>query len=212
MQIIHDSTGGRVPRYWRPPFGDTDNRVRAIAKEVFGLTTVIWNQDSQDWTMDATPPGTNLQRIQDDFTTWLNGPRSPGLIVLEHEITPGDVTAFINMYPLIAAASASGQGEWKAVSVSQLFDGHETGWDGEGWYLNADNNTAPVSPMEVVGSGYGGAGAAAPTGVTTANNQAPTPTTTLDGGNRGAAMRNSVGVAGTAGVAGLIALLMSFAL
>lgn len=26
---------------------DVDNRVRAIAKEVFGLTTVIWNQDSE---------------------------------------------------------------------------------------------------------------------------------------------------------------------
>lgn len=34
MQIIHESTGGRVPRYWRPPYGDSDHRVRAIAKEV----------------------------------------------------------------------------------------------------------------------------------------------------------------------------------
>jgi peptidoglycan/xylan/chitin deacetylase (PgdA/CDA1 family) len=34
MQIIHESTGGRIPRYWRPPYGDSDNRVRAIAKEV----------------------------------------------------------------------------------------------------------------------------------------------------------------------------------
>ena len=45
MEIIHNSTGGRLPKYWRPPYGDSDNRVRAIAKEVFGLTTVIWNQE-----------------------------------------------------------------------------------------------------------------------------------------------------------------------
>lgn len=45
MQIIHDSSGGRVPRFWRPPYGDTDARVTAIAKEVFGMTTVIWNQE-----------------------------------------------------------------------------------------------------------------------------------------------------------------------
>lgn len=32
MQIIHDSTGGRLPRYWRPPYGESDNRVRAIAR------------------------------------------------------------------------------------------------------------------------------------------------------------------------------------
>ena len=23
MQIIHDSTGGRIPRFWRPPYGDS---------------------------------------------------------------------------------------------------------------------------------------------------------------------------------------------
>lgn len=45
MEIIHNSTGGRVPKYWRPPYGDADERVIAIAKEVFGLTTVIWNQE-----------------------------------------------------------------------------------------------------------------------------------------------------------------------
>jgi len=45
MEVIHNSTGGRVPRFWRPPFGDTDVRVSTIAKEVLGLTTVIWNQE-----------------------------------------------------------------------------------------------------------------------------------------------------------------------
>lgn len=36
MQIISDSTGGRVPKFFRPPYGDTDNRVRAISAHVFG--------------------------------------------------------------------------------------------------------------------------------------------------------------------------------
>jgi len=44
MQIISDLNGGRLPRYWRPPFGDVDNRVRTIAKQVFGLETVPWNK------------------------------------------------------------------------------------------------------------------------------------------------------------------------
>jgi peptidoglycan/xylan/chitin deacetylase (PgdA/CDA1 family) len=48
MELIHNSTGGRVPKYWRPPYGDSDMRVRAIAKEVFGLTTVMWNQEYVD--------------------------------------------------------------------------------------------------------------------------------------------------------------------
>lgn len=45
MLLIHNSTGGRLPRFWRPPYGDSDTRVHAIAKEVFGLTTVVWNQE-----------------------------------------------------------------------------------------------------------------------------------------------------------------------
>ena len=45
MELIHNSTGGRVPRYWRPPYGDVDVRVRAIALEVFGLETVVWNAE-----------------------------------------------------------------------------------------------------------------------------------------------------------------------
>ena len=48
MELIHNSTGGRLPKYWRPPYGDSDERVRAIAKEVFGLITVIWNQEYVD--------------------------------------------------------------------------------------------------------------------------------------------------------------------
>jgi chitin deacetylase len=45
MEIIHNSTGGRLPRFWRPPYGDTDVRVHAIAKELFGLTAILWNQE-----------------------------------------------------------------------------------------------------------------------------------------------------------------------
>ncbi|PVG03568.1 glycoside hydrolase/deacetylase [Serendipita vermifera] len=168
VKIIHDSTGGRVPRYWRPPYGDADNRVRAIAKHIFGLTTVIWNQDSQDWTM--TSNRTTLPAIQAAFTGWYNGPRSPGLVILEHEITPDDVTAFINMYPLIA--TAAGGAPWQALSVAQLFDDeHTPGGNGDGWYLNADDNEGEVTPMDIVDG-------SAPAVTTTSAN----PTNT--GGNR----------------------------
>jgi hypothetical protein len=34
MQLIANSTGGRLPKFWRPPYGDTDVRVSAIANEV----------------------------------------------------------------------------------------------------------------------------------------------------------------------------------
>jgi peptidoglycan/xylan/chitin deacetylase (PgdA/CDA1 family) len=44
MKIIHESTGGRLPRFWRPPYGDTDQRVHAIAK-LLGLTGILWNHE-----------------------------------------------------------------------------------------------------------------------------------------------------------------------
>ena len=30
---------------WRPPYGDVDNRVRLVAKEL-GLKTIIWSEDT----------------------------------------------------------------------------------------------------------------------------------------------------------------------
>ena len=35
---------GVTPLYWRPPYGDVDNRVRAIATQL-GYKTSIWTQD-----------------------------------------------------------------------------------------------------------------------------------------------------------------------
>ncbi|PPQ98546.1 hypothetical protein CVT24_004037 [Panaeolus cyanescens] len=106
MLIIHDSTGGRVPKYWRPPYGDSDMRVRAIAKEVFGLDTVIWNRDTDDYSGNAT-------LIADHMNQWLPGPKSPGLVVLQHETSDVAVDGFINAYPSIVSHG------WDIVSVAR---------------------------------------------------------------------------------------------
>ncbi|KAF7314978.1 Carbohydrate esterase family 4 protein [Mycena indigotica] len=133
MQLIHDSTGGRVPRYWRPPYGDSDCRTRAIAKEVFGLTTVIWNQDTADWSLASTPPGTTLAKINASMTEWLKT-KSPGLVILEHETSSLSVQAFKAAYPVMKET------QWKVVSLSQMF-GNGTG------YWNAADNLSPVKPV-----------------------------------------------------------------
>ena len=80
MAIIHDSTGGRIPAYWRPPFGDSDNRVNAIAKEVFGLTTVMWNREWVFGSMNIFQCILSsvfvARRIGDCHQDWLLCPRS----------------------------------------------------------------------------------------------------------------------------------------
>ncbi|OSD04276.1 glycoside hydrolase/deacetylase [Trametes coccinea BRFM310] len=134
MEIIHNSTGGRLPKYWRPPYGDSDNRVSAIAKEVFGLTTVIWNQDTEDWSI-GQPGGTTRDKVDASLKQWITGPKSPGLIILEHELTNNTVGAFIQAFPLIQ------QNGWKFVSIAQL--------DGGSPYSNSPSSTGAVTPGQV---------------------------------------------------------------
>ena len=114
LQIIYDATNGKLPRFWRPPYGDIDTRVSAIAREVFGMKAVLWNQDTEDWSMSDSPPGTTLTQIEKDMTSWLTGSKSPGLIILEHELTNDTIQAFINAWPMIS------QNGWKPVSQALL--------------------------------------------------------------------------------------------
>ncbi|CAG8511761.1 3257_t:CDS:2 [Funneliformis mosseae] len=94
LKIIKDVTGV-TPKYMRPPYGDTDNRVRAIARAC-GLKTVLWvpEFDSNDWTLTATPPKP-ISFVTDIFETWMEKfPKmSTGFIVLEHDLYPESVEA-----------------------------------------------------------------------------------------------------------------------
>ncbi|KAJ7129671.1 hypothetical protein C8R44DRAFT_777382 [Mycena epipterygia] len=141
MELIHNSTGGRVPKFWRPPFGDSDNRVRAIAQEVFGLTTIIWNQDTEDWSL--TSNGTTPQIINASMTEWLTGPKSPGLIILEHELSDESVASFIAAYPVMKANN------WKTASVAQIVGGPSA-------YQNAPSSSGAVNLAGILASSNSG--------------------------------------------------------
>ncbi|KZW03178.1 glycoside hydrolase/deacetylase [Exidia glandulosa HHB12029] len=136
MQIIHDLTGGRVPKYWRPPTGDNDNRVRAIAREVFGLNSaVMWNYDTEDWSLDTPTPYYPIPKIQELLHTWLSGPKSPGLVILEHELNDVTVGIFKNTtWPGIQ------QYGWKPQPIAQMLN--------SAYYQNAKDNTAAVTPQD----------------------------------------------------------------
>ncbi|RKO83330.1 hypothetical protein BDK51DRAFT_2822, partial [Blyttiomyces helicus] len=46
-EAIIYQTIGKVPLFFRPPYGDNDDRTRAIVAAM-GYRTVVWNYDSQD--------------------------------------------------------------------------------------------------------------------------------------------------------------------
>jgi peptidoglycan/xylan/chitin deacetylase (PgdA/CDA1 family) len=47
------AAGGGTPRLFRPPYGETNAAVRAVAAK-YGVTQVIWDADSQDWNGAST--------------------------------------------------------------------------------------------------------------------------------------------------------------
>lgn len=164
MQIIYDLTGGRVPKYWRPPQGDADNRVRAIAKEVFGMTVVFWNQDTEDWSLSTPNPVYSAQETTDLLNKWLSGPKNPGLVILEHELTDDTVGIFMNTtWPGIQAHN------WQPKSIAQMLN--------LPFYQNARDSKSPVTPQaEVVVSVPAGGGGQVPTSSNPPPTNTPPPT------------------------------------
>jgi len=97
---------GITPTCWRPPFGDVDDRVRAIA-HALGLRTIIWKYDSNDWragTGNVTDADVDanyealIARAQNG--TFATG----GTIMLTHELNNFTMTEAMNFYDQLKAA------------------------------------------------------------------------------------------------------------
>ncbi|KAL1946775.1 hypothetical protein VTO73DRAFT_14879 [Trametes versicolor] len=185
MQLIHNSTGGRIPKYWRPPYGDSDNRVRAIAKEVFGLTTVIWNQDTEDWSV-GSPGGATRPEVNANLEKWITGPKSPGLVILEHELSNDTVGAFMQAFPLIQ------QNGWKFQSLATM--------DGGDVYQNSASSTEDVTPglVGIAASAPASSGSSASqTGSATGSSASTSTASTPAGNNSGKSTNGTSSASGS---------------
>lgn len=77
-----NATAGIIPRYFRPPYGASDNRVRAISRQ-FGLVSVFWDRDTFDWLVNdkkKTP-----EKVYSDVMQWKR--ELPNGLILEHDST-----------------------------------------------------------------------------------------------------------------------------
>ncbi|KAK3826649.1 MAG: hypothetical protein JOS17DRAFT_686563 [Linnemannia elongata] len=85
-KIVFDVTGLKT-KYWRPPYGDVDNRVREIVRQM-GYKTVIWTKewDSNDWQIpDKTI--TNKEVFRNFKWALSTVPKlKGGVITLEHDL------------------------------------------------------------------------------------------------------------------------------
>ncbi|KAJ1566134.1 chitin deacetylase [Nowakowskiella sp. JEL0078] len=78
--IIYQAIG-KVPSYLRPPYGDVDDRVRAIANAL-GYHVAIWNQDSTD--ADVTTTTANRDTVYNIILSWFG--LATSFVSLEHDI------------------------------------------------------------------------------------------------------------------------------
>jgi len=102
---------GVTPKYFRPPYGDIDNRIRGLLSQM-GYVAVIWDIDTNDWQM---PPGGTKTAAEIDalFAGWIstNNANKTGHICLEHEIYETSITEAIKQLPNIRA-------NWKPMPVA----------------------------------------------------------------------------------------------
>ncbi|KAG2177616.1 hypothetical protein INT44_008130 [Umbelopsis vinacea] len=96
---------GVTPKYWRPPFGDIDDRVRWIATQL-NLTAIIWNLDTNDWAAGDGETVAQVQAAYQDFITMgTNGTfATSGNIVLTHEINNTTMSFALEYIPQIKQA------------------------------------------------------------------------------------------------------------
>ncbi|KAF9344653.1 chitin deacetylase [Mortierella sp. NVP85] len=102
---------GFTPKYFRPPYGDVDNRIRSLLWQM-GYTNVIWDYDTDDWKL---PPGGSMtaEAVDAEFTKWIAAAPTDttGHITLEHELYKLTVDAAVRNLPKIQAT-------WKVMPVS----------------------------------------------------------------------------------------------
>ncbi|KAF5327313.1 hypothetical protein D9619_004268 [Psilocybe cf. subviscida] len=98
---------GVTPTCWRPPFGDVDDRIRAIAHGL-GLRTILWKYDSQDWQYGSTQ-GVTIDTVDGHYQDLITGAQNgtfdtAGAIMLTHELNNFTMSEAIKFYPQLKAA------------------------------------------------------------------------------------------------------------
>ncbi|WP_217206549.1 polysaccharide deacetylase family protein [Streptomyces sp. AC550_RSS872] len=85
------AAGGGTPKLFRPPYGETNATVRAVAAK-YGLTEIIWNVDSQDWNGAST-----------DAIVAAAGRLTNGQVILMHDWSANSLAAIPRIAQGLAA-------------------------------------------------------------------------------------------------------------
>ncbi|KAI8874819.1 carbohydrate esterase family 4 protein [Backusella circina FSU 941] len=140
LKAIKEVTGV-TSKCWRPPYGDVDDRVRAIAWQM-GLTTVLWDEDTNDWNMPGDGGG-NLSpdTVDGYFEGWINARKNgtdnqTGHIILQHELNNATVSMAEKWLPQVQAA-------FRVVPWNQCYNVSQPYWE-TNFVYPTDNGTTTV--------------------------------------------------------------------
>ncbi|KAF8129025.1 carbohydrate esterase family 4 protein [Boletus edulis] len=114
---------GVTPTSWRPPFGDVDDRVRAIA-HALGLRTIIWQYDSNDWR--ANTGNITVADVDANYQALIQGAQNgtfsnAGTIMLTHELNNFTMSEAVKFYNQLKAAFKHLVPIGVAVNISQPY-------------------------------------------------------------------------------------------
>ena len=93
------------PKYYRPPFGDFDNRVRAVLKSM-GFVPVMWNYDLFDYEYKGGQA--EMTKIMDDVKRWTETAKNmnTGIISLSHDVELQPSSLLPEYLPIIISSGA----------------------------------------------------------------------------------------------------------
>jgi peptidoglycan/xylan/chitin deacetylase (PgdA/CDA1 family) len=166
-----------IPRYFRPPYGDADDRIRAIAEKA-GLKVVYWNLDSFDTTIGTA----TLNKVSSDFRSALTASTLAsfpnGLVELHHDATAQSVDFFTQVaYPHLKSLGLS----FSLLSDCTGQDAYQTGAKAPAGTTGGQAGSGSTDTSGNGGStGNSGSGSGSEsTGSTTVASKGNTPTPTV---------------------------------
>ncbi|SGZ57672.1 CIC11C00000001081 [Sungouiella intermedia] len=95
-----NATYGHLPKWFRPPYGGIDNRIRSILRQ-FGMQAVLWDYDTTDWRYVSD---TTLAEgdVYSKLDTFIKSSGKRGLI-LEHDSVQKTVNMGIKIHKQIGS-------------------------------------------------------------------------------------------------------------
>lgn len=105
-----NATYGHIPKWFRPPYGGIDNRVRSIVRQ-FGMQSVVWDYDTFDWLMVADTDPQREHELLNNLASFASDKAHQGLI-LEHDSAEYTVSLakkiFAQLGPQLDVAACAG--------------------------------------------------------------------------------------------------------